>query len=301
MTTRIPTLLIVDDDKSSIEILLAKLGEHHALIPTLSGSRALEVLQTKPIDLILLDIEMPDMDGFELATRLKQNPPTRDIPIIFITARQDEASIERAFQVGGVDYVQKPFLTAELLARIQTHLKIRDLINHLDHLSSYDQLTGIRNRRVFFELGLQQFEQAAENLSAIMIDIDNFKRINDRYGHAAGDQMICAVADVLKENLDEETLFARIGGEEFVILLHSSDEEEILHRMEVLRKKVEELRVSLPSGQSLACSISCGASLKHAETGNLDTLLHEADMAMYQAKMDGKNQCRFRIPDMNSI
>lgn len=295
METKPYNLLVVDDDRSSIEILIALLGGSYNVTPALNGSRALELVGKLSFDLILLDLMMPDMDGFEVARRLKQNPASKDIPIIFITARRDENSIGRAFDIGGADYVTKPFLRKELLARIRTQLKMLSLVRHLERLSSYDQLSGIYNRRKFFELGLQLFAQAGQKLCAIMIDIDNFKRINDHYGHGVGDKVIRIVAQTIQRMLPEDALFGRLGGEEFAILTGCGEEAILKNRIEIFRTEVEKAVIEAPDGGQIGCTISCGVSFNQENFPSLDLLLDDADQALYDAKGEGKNQIKFRL------
>ena len=144
------------DTRANIDILVSILEEYDVLI-ALDGETAIEIAQEEAIDLILLDIEMPTLNGFETCHRLKGSDKTKDIPIIFITARDDEASIEKAYENGGLDYVTKPFKPRELLARVKTQLKIKHLIAYLDNLSSYDSLSQLYNRRKFFECATSLF------------------------------------------------------------------------------------------------------------------------------------------------
>ena len=157
------TLLLVDDEKINIDILLGLLGEHYDILVALDGYTAIEILQENKIDLILLDILMPDFDGYEVCKKIKEDQSIKNIPIIFITASTDEDSIEQAYEAGGLDYITKPFKPRELLVRIKTQLKVKALIEHLDYIGSYDQMTGIYNRRKFFILAMAAFTQSKED------------------------------------------------------------------------------------------------------------------------------------------
>ena len=205
------TILIVDDTKENVDILLGLL-EGYDLLAATDGETAIELAQEESIDLILLDIVMPGMDGFQTCRMLKQDERTKDIPIIFITVKTDEDSIEKAYDIGGVDYVTKPFKPRELLARVNMQIKMHSLIHHLEYISSHDQMTDLLNRRKFFELSQTLFSEKKEQLFAIMMDIDKFKNINDTYGHDIGDKVIKSVARILKETCDEQGILGVLGG-----------------------------------------------------------------------------------------
>ncbi|MCK5686469.1 response regulator, partial [bacterium] len=221
MQDNTPTILIVDDTKTNIDILLELLSDDYELMVALDGKSAIEIAGQEDIDLILLDIMMPGMDGFETCMILQENKSTKDIPVIFLTAKTDEESIAKAYDVGGLDYVTKPFKVKELLARVKTQLKLNFLIEHLEYISSYDAMTGIYNRRKFFELSEEKFKTQKDTLFAVMIDIDKFKAINDAYGHPLGDKVIKLVTKTIGEFFGEEAVLGRLGGEEFAIVYNS--------------------------------------------------------------------------------
>jgi len=234
------------------------------------------------------------MDGFEVCQNIRQNPHTEDIPIIFITAKSDEASIEKAYNIGGSDYVTKPFKAMELLARIKTQLKLRALIQNLEHIASYDEMTGIYNRRKFFELAVNVFQNTTENLFAVMIDIDKFKNVNDTYGHPMGDRVIKQITKTISHNLCEEAIFGRIGGEEFAILCYKETREAVEEKVELLRNEVEKLNIYTDDNILVKCTISEGIAMATEETKSIDALLKVADEALYAAKGTGRNKVIFR-------
>ncbi len=231
------TILIVDDTKENINILLSLLDDYDLLV-ALNGKKAIKLVEKNEIDLILLDIMMPGMDGYEVCSILKSRSDTKDIPILFITAKTDEDSIEKAYDVGGVDYVTKPFKPKELISRIKTQLNMRSMLKSLEFLATRDFMTGIYNRRKFFELGNQLFNKS-NKLFAIMIDIDKFKRINDNYGHPFGDIVIKDVTKIIGRNLPEDAVFGRLGGEEFAILYEADSMKEVKRTIEDIRLKIE--------------------------------------------------------------
>jgi len=285
------TILIVDDTETNIDILLGLLGDYDVAVAT-DGQSALDIVNEDDIDLVLLDIMMPDMDGYDVCKKLKEY--NRNIPVIFITARTDEDSIEKAYDVGGDDYITKPFKPRELIVRIKTQLKLKELIKHLDYIGSYDQMTGIYNRRKFFKLANDKFENGVGSLYAIMIDIDKFKLVNDNYGHATGDEVIKKVTKTISDYLPSNAIFGRLGGEEFAIVTNSLSYNNIKEKIEEVRKLIEDLEVKSDNGEIIKFTISEGVSKSTADTKNLDELLKEADKALYEAKGSGRNRVIFR-------
>jgi diguanylate cyclase (GGDEF)-like protein len=256
-----------------------------------SGEKALKQIEKREVDLILLDIMMPEMDGYEVCKILKSNSETQDIPILFITAKTDDASIVKGFEIGGVDYITKPFRPIELLARVKTHLKLSQTLKSLDFMASRDPMTGIYNRRRFFDLA-QTLLETKENLFAVMMDIDKFKRINDTYGHPFGDVIIKSIVKTIENDLPEDAVFGRIGGEEFAILIEATSLQEIQSLIEKIRQDVEDSQ-EFYEGKSVPFTISNGVSQK-VPNDTLDSILKRADEALYEAKETGRNKVCFR-------
>ncbi len=288
------TILIVDDTETNIDILLELLGNEYDILVALDGESAIEILQDDVVELILLDIMMPNMDGYEVCTVLKNQDSTKNIPIIFITAKTDEDSIERAYEVGGSDYVTKPFKPRELLARVKTQLKLTQLIKHLEFIASHDEMTGIYNRRKFFSLANKEFSNSKNNFYAVMIDIDKFKLVNDNYGHPTGDKVIKLVTKTITESISSESIFGRIGGEEFALICYGDSQDKVMQKIESIRKNIEALEVIADDGSVVVFTISEGISKANEETDSLDSLLKEADIALYEAKGGGRNRVIFR-------
>lgn len=288
------TILIIDDAKENIDILISLLDEYDLLVAK-DGAKAIELAEKENVDLILLDIVMPGMDGFEVCRRLKNFPRTEEIPILFITAKTDEESIEKAFKTGGSDYVTKPFKPKELLARVKMQLKLRETQKALKYAAERDSLTGYYNRRKFFEEGEALFRQTGENLYAVMCDIDRFKRINDTYGHAFGDTIIRYISESIAKGSGDGAVLGRLGGEEFAILCVAEKSGDVYDRIEKVRKEIDASE-HLFEGRKVKVSLSCGIAKKMAGD-TLDTLLNRADKALYDAKDAGRNSVRFRIPD----
>jgi len=285
------TILIVDDTKENIHILLSLLQEYDLLV-ALSGKKALQMVEKNDIDIILLDIMMPEMDGYEVCNILKSQPRTKDIPVLFITAKMDEESIEKAFDTGGIDYVTKPFKPKELLARVKTQLENRRLIRELEFMVSRDPMTAIYNRRKFFELGTKLFNAVNNNLFVTMIDIDKFKNINDKYGHPFGDIVIKSMTHHVSNLIAPDAIFARLGGDEFAILCEAKSIEEVQNKIELVRKTIANLEEKYED-KIVKFTISDGIAQKHSDD-TLDSLLKRADEALYEAKGTGRNKVCFR-------
>lgn len=288
------TILVVDDTETNIDIMLELLIDRYDVVVALDGRSAFDAVADNEIDLILLDIMMPEIDGYDICRGLKADERSANIPIIFITALDDEESIEKAYATGGDDYVAKPFKPLELLARIDTQLKLKELISHLNYISSYDEMTGIYNRRKFFELGEKRFAQSTNELYAVMIDIDKFKNINDSYGHPTGDRVIKIVAKTVSEHLLDDAVFGRLGGEEFAILCNCPSPKSVSENIESIRASVEALEMLSDAGESIKLTISEGVAKRNSAIKGLDDLLRVADIALYEAKGLGRNRVIFR-------
>lgn len=292
------TVLIVDDQPANIHAMARLIkDEYHILVAT-SGVKALEIVSgDTPPDLILLDIMMPDMDGYEVCRRLKAAEKTKNIPVIFVTAKDSAEDEEMGFSLGAVDYISKPFnpVIAKVRVRNQMNLKIRT--DMLEKLSMHDSLTDIPNRRFFEESLNREWMRCTRNghpLSLLMMDVDNFKLYNDNYGHGAGDECLRDVARALKKHLFRPTdLAARYGGEEFVVLLPETGKDGAMHVAEQMRIAVENLGIKHEhSSAAPVVTISVGASTHSADSPvkSRELLLQYADEALYRAKEKGRNQ-----------
>ena len=293
-----PMILIVDDTPTNIQVLAEALCSDYRVKVATSGKAALAIANNPELrpDLILLDVMMPEMDGYEVCRLLKQNPVTQGIPVIFVTAKNDVANEEQGLRLGAVDYIVKPFRLAIVKARVQNHINLKIKTDLLETLALVDGLTGISNRRRFDEALDNEWKRAQRSGSAlamIMADIDNFKAYNDNYGHSAGDQCLKAVAKALANSLNRPSdMMARYGGEEFVAVMPDTDLEGAHLLAERWRTNVAEL--ALPHQYSNAeghVTISVGyASLKPTQFQSPMELLEMTDKMLYQAKEQGRNQ-----------
>ncbi len=289
-----PTILIIDDKKINLDIVVGLLGTTYNVTVALNATKAFQIVEKKAIDLILLDILMPDIDGFGICNLLKSKVDTKDIPIIFITAKTDEDSIEKAYEIGGIDYVTKPFKPKELLAKIKRELKLQTLQKELTLLASTDPMTKLYNRRYFSKISEHIFDLAQRNnqkTSVIMIDIDKFKNINDTYGHKVGDNVIINLANKLISNQRKSDVICRFGGEEFVILLPNTPLQGAKNVALKIKNDVENSKVTTDTNQTVKYTISLGLSQINIEdTRGIESALTRADNALYEAKISGRNR-----------
>jgi len=283
------TILIVDDSPVIVQSLAEVLKEDYKLKVATSGARALEILENKEkIDLILLDVVMPEMDGYEVLQKIKDNPKTEDIPVIFVTGNDSVSQEEKGLKAGVVDYITKPIRTAIVKARVKIHITLKTQRDTLQSHAICDMLTGLYNRNHLDSEGGRKFAKAfrqQDNLTILMVDIDHFKAVNDTYGHLIGDKVLKAVANILKQSNRVEDFVARFGGEEFIVLLEDCDKDNAINKAEQFRKNIEELH---PEGIKITASFGVvNLSSRHK---SLEDMIKDADTALYEAKESGRNK-----------
>ncbi len=293
-------VLIVDDAPTNIKILSQTLKDKVKISFATNGPDALRMATSDtPPDMILLDVVMPEMDGYEVCRRLKANRLTRNIPVIFITSKIDEEDEIKGLEAGAVDYIAKPFSQAIVNARVHTHLELKRHRDVLENLSSLDGLTCIPNRRMFDESIDRQWRQAMRDnspISLIMMDIDFFKRYNDEYGHQAGDECLKRVVSALQNTARRPfDLVARYGGEEFVCVLSKTDIEGATDLARMMQDEIK--RLAIPHAQSTVdatVTMSFGiASIVPKIDTEAAILIEAADNQLYHAKNDGRNCIKF--------
>ncbi len=304
-------ILIVDDNPTNLSVLSQVLkADGYKTRFAMDGASAVEQAQLDPPGLILLDVQMPGMDGFEACTLLKANLKTTDIPVIFITAATNVESKVKGLSIGAVDYITKPFQHEEVLARVKVHLQMRYLTRkvqeqsltllavnqELQRLANLDGLTGVANRRRFDEYLLQQWNCLARerrDLSLILCDIDYFKGYNDYYGHQAGDTCLIEVAKAIKNTLKRPAdLITRYGGEEFAVVLPNTHPDGAHQVAELIRENVKCLKIAHEGSQiSQYITLSLGVSSQIPIAGmSMERLIADADKALYISKKEGRDQ-----------
>ena len=294
---RQPRLLVVDDQPINIQTLYQTFSEDHQVLMATSGIAAMQVCENKLPDLILLDVMMPDMDGYELCRRLKADARLRDIPVIFVTAKNDEAAETLALDSGAVDFISKPINTRIVRARVKTHLALKSKRDLLRSLAYIDGLTTVYNRRFFDERLAMEWNRSARNgvpMSVILIDVDHFKRYNDCYGHLDGDACLRTVARTLKEHVRRPAdLVARYGGEEFACILPETDMHGAMQLAVQLQNAVADRRIPHADSPVAAwVTASFGVASAHGPQTTADPagLLALADTMLYQSKSEGRNR-----------
>jgi diguanylate cyclase (GGDEF)-like protein len=289
-------ILVVDDSPENLQVISAVLKQDYRVKVAINGERALALATAaEPPDLILLDVMMPGMDGYEVCARLKQNPVTARIPVLFVSSRDDEEDEARGLSLGAIDYIVKPIRPSIVQARVRNHIELKRSRDLLEQLTTQDHLTGISNRRRFDDSLAQEWQRAAREqtpLSLVAIDIDHFKAYNDHYGHPQGDQCLIRVARALVTCVTRPTdLVARCGGEEFAGLLPSTDSAGAACLAGQMRAAIEAEGLEharSPTHPHVTISLGVATVVPQAEE-SAQLLVDLADAALYEAKGAGRN------------
>ncbi|QIK38454.1 diguanylate cyclase [Caldichromatium japonicum] len=298
MSDKIATVLIVDDQPANIHALASLLKKDYRILTAIHAEKAWEIVRRSTVpDLILLDILMPGMDGYELCRRLKNHEATKTIPIIFVTALGEERDEAYGLDLGAVDYITKPFSPAIVRARVRNHISLKLKTDMLEQVALQDGLTQIPNRRCFDQRLRKEWARLTRNgqpLALLMIDIDHFKAYNDHYGHGAGDECLQRVAHAIhqvpKRPID---LVARYGGEEFAALLPETDEEGASHLAGQMLSAVQALGIRHAYSEvapQVTISIGLAVHSTAYPKGSAEELKNAADQSLYQAKARGRNR-----------
>jgi diguanylate cyclase (GGDEF)-like protein len=314
-------ILIVDDIPKNIQVaanILQKSGYQMAFAQ--DGERAVDQAEANRFDLILLDIMMPHMDGFEACRRIRKNPVNRDIPIIFLTAKNDSDSIVKGFELGAMDYLTKPFNGAELQARVKTHLELYRSRNEIKeknerlrieiaerikaeeelkrsreeyrYLSVHDNLTGLHNTRYLYqamEALVVESELRKSQFSLIFLDIDNFKRVVDTHGHLNGSQALAEVAETIRLSIAKPAYGVAYGGDEFVVVLPGFDKGQALEKAKEIQSRMLNTVYLAAVENGLRLQASFGVSTYPGDAADIRAMLAKADQAMFNVKSKGKN------------
>ncbi|MES2948304.1 MAG: diguanylate cyclase [Pseudomonadota bacterium] len=293
------TILVVDDTPANLSLMSSLLKDSYKVKVANRGERALEIARSDaPPDLILLDILMPGMDGYEVCRRLKAQAATKDIPIIFLTAMADVENESMGFALGAVDYIAKPFNKTVVKARIRVHMQLKRQSRLLENLVFMDALTEIPNRRALDQTFEQEWARCARTgspLSYVLIDIDQFKQFNDHYGHGCGDECLVRIAKALHGCVQRPSdCVGRYGGEEFAAILANTDMDDALHVAQNFHARVAALQIPHAlSSVTPHVTISIGVATAHPVAGqSLQMLSEAADRMLYEAKSAGKNTTR---------
>lgn len=297
------SVLIIEDHPDQRDLLAIVLQrEGYRVVTAANGLEALEKLAQHEVHIALSDIMMPKMDGFELINKIRSNSALRHIYIILITARIQEGDRVRGLDLGADDYITKPFSFSELLARVRVGSRVVQYQQHLEYQTQIDSLTGLFNRRALEKKIGDEFERSkryGHPLSVVILDIDNFKKINDTYGHHGGDAALVRISEILRERSRSSDFPSRLGGEEFVLVLPETDQDSAI---QVARKFHEEIR-SCSFGtvdKPFLLTVSMGlTSTTKKEYSDWRQMVADADCALYQAKNAGKDRIEICLPQEN--
>ena len=302
-------ILIVDDTPANIEVLYKILKSRYDILFAKNGADGIRIVRQQLPDLVLLDIMMPEMDGYQVCTVLKEDPLTAKIPVVFVTAMGKEEDETKGLELGAIDYLTKPISPPIVLARVKNHLELKrksDLLERLtvqmeeknrelDVLAREDALTGVANRRRFNETLQTEIQRAMRNgrfLSLILCDIDHFKKYNDLYGHLAGDKCLQMLGVLLAGSFKRAgELPARYGGEEFAVVLPDTPLEKAAELAERLRRGLADQ--ALPHAGSDTGIVTISAGVAGAQVGrghDAEWFIEEADRALYGSKENGRNR-----------
>ena len=302
-TDPLPLLLLVEDSQTTTVLLSKYLGHNYRLVHAKDGALAWEMLETNPeIALVITDIHMPNMSGHQLLVKIRKSEHDRykNLPVIVMTTAEDNVDRNLAFLNGANDFVTKPIDEMEMVARVNVHYRLARTIRELKacqlalvEQTTTDSLTKLKNRRAFFEDGAKALVMArryVSDLSVILLDLDHFKKINDTYGHAAGDDALVLVAHTLLELSRTENTVARIGGEEFAILLPDTNRLGTAVLAERIRSAIERAQF-IYGDKIIPMTVSIGiASFGMDPAESIDQLLGVADNRLYLAKNSGRNR-----------
>jgi len=295
-----PIVVLLVEDSAVIRALVRRMlvAGGHAVVEAAGGAAALTVCREQQPDVVLLDVEMPEMSGWDVLAAMKADPDLRDVPVVFLTGRSDTTDMVDGLRLGAHDYLRKPCEPTELLARVQAAARVKRLQDELrqrnedlERISRTDALTGLRNRRHVEEYLAKLTSLARRNvepIAVLVIDIDHFKSVNDEYGHDAGDAVLRQVAGRMLGSIRLEDMIGRWGGEEFLVVLPDTAAEGAAELAERLRGVVADEPCSLADGATIRVTISvgCAASL----TDDAGRLVRSADAAMYEAKQSGRDR-----------
>jgi len=300
MTNGKHKILVVDDSStycSYLKVLLER--QHYQVILATTGEQAVDILGSgHDISLVLLDYELPGMSGYDVIRRIRKQYNSTELPVIGISGQIDQQIPAQILKCGGNDFMYKGFTVEEFYSRINNMMDLLQSVRELKDAAYKDFLTGMPNRQYFYPTAdslIAQSDSSELQLGLVMMDIDHFKKVNDSYGHSAGDDVLKAVADAIRKESTSKMLMARLGGEEFCLLTQGFSEAQLLQRMERLRALIEAIDVVV-LGQTLKVTLSMGVRMRNNES--LEDLMEQADKALYVAKESGRNRIDVFQPEL---
>lgn len=286
------TILVVDDEPINIQIIYQILGNEYQILMATNAAQALSVCKASMPDLVLLDVMMPDIDGWQICQQMKADAEIAAIPVVFITGMQHQANEDACWNAGAVDFIQKPVNPSTLRHRVNNHITQKRQSDLLKSLAYVDGLTEVYNRRYFDDVLKQQLALKNRNggeLALLLVDVDHFKAYNDSQGHLAGDDALRKISLALKTCCHRPTdVVARYGGEEFAIILPNTNQQGAVQVAAMILKTIAQLNIPHPHSTMPYVTVSIGIAI--ASNHTMQTLIAEADDKLYQAKNSGRNQ-----------
>lgn len=292
-------ILVIDDNRMNVRILsdILETEEYH-VYSLLDATKVMETVLLIQPDAILLDIVMPRIDGIEVCSILQNKDETKNIPVIMVTSVTDSTILRKAFDIGAFDYIKKPFDHIEVIARLKSAIRYYEQQKKLETLAMKDGLTNLYNHRTIMELMEKEFQRAIRDqfsIAFLMFDIDNFKKVNDTYGHSTGDCVLKHVGNLLQVSPKLSDLIGRYGGEEFCIILSGQSLENVLTYSERLRKSIETHDFSSENIQ-IHVTTSIGISYKKPLLdSSVNDMIITADQKLYTAKKNGRNRIEYQV------
>jgi len=293
-------VLVADDDPINRDVLCELLQPEYSVLLAKNGAQAVERATRHVPDLVLLDVMMPDMSGFDVLRRLRATPQTEHISVIFISGLNRPEDEAAGLKMGASDYIAKPYNATVVLARVALHLQLVRQRRLLEHLAHVDGLTELANRRRFdevYDLEWQRARRSSQPLSLALLDIDCFKQFNDVYGHPAGDRALRAVARLAGAHMRRPAdLAARYGGEELVLLMPETDADQAVRIAQALREEIMHLNIAHAGSVAASCVTASigGATLDPSRHESSAAMFEAADVQLYRAKQGGRNRVMWR-------
>lgn len=292
------SILVVDDEPEISELIDCILSAESYNIKTVQGGhQALDLSDLKKYDLFILDINMPGMNGYELCSALKDSYETKDTPVIFLTGNVLPEDKVKGFECGAIDYITKPFNGSELIARVRNHLEVKHNRDYLKEMALTDGLTKLYNHAYIHERLNEEISNTRRHdldLSLIMIDLDNFKQINDSFGHKLGDMVLQTVSQSIKDIIREEDVAGRYGGEEFIIILPNTNHSAAFKVAEKIRKSVKNIKWQYDD-----MKITLSGGVYSLVDEGINEFIEKTDILLYKAKSEGKDKITTNAPVMS--
>lgn len=287
-------IFVIDDNRLNVRLLTDILEDENFIVYSAdNGLPVLDMARKLHPDVILLDIMMPNIDGFEVCKLLKNDPEVKDIPIIMVTAKTEGTDIKQALEFGAFDYIKKPVDEIEVIARVQSALRYKKNHDELKELAMKDSLTCLYNHALLLELLEKELTKQQinnSNISFVMIDVDYFKNLNDEYGHLAGDKVLKEISSILKSSVRKGDIVGRYGGEEFSIVLSGLNKRDAFLLCERIRENIENFIFNIGS-KTIKITISIGIYFKDSkEQISAEQIIQKADEELYNAKNNGRNR-----------